>query len=82
MAFKMFDLDGDGSISIDEMRHMFSDKIVNSTAGEKLLEEIMNEVDANNDNVISYEEFNNAMTVILRKSVKTLEDGQEEKPAE
>ena len=73
----MFDLNGDGSISIDEMRHMFSDKIINSQAGEKLLEEIMNEVDANNDNVISYEEFNNAMTVLLRKSVKTLEEEQD-----
>ena len=79
MAFKMFDLDGDGSISIDELRHMFSDKIVNSSAGEKLLEEIMNEVDANNDNVISYEEFNHAMTVILRKSVKTIEEEGENK---
>ena len=44
--------------------------MINSLAGEKLLEEVMSEVDANNDNVISYEEFNNAMTVILRKSVK------------
>ena len=70
----MFDLNGDGSISIDELRHMFSDKIVNSQAGEKLLEEVMNEVDANNDQVISYEEFNNAMTAILRKSVKTISE--------
>ena len=74
IAFKMFDLNGDGSISIDELRHMFSDKIVNSQAGEKLLEEVMNEVDANNDQVISYEEFNNAMTAILRKSVKTISE--------
>ena len=70
----MFELNGDGSISIEEMRAMFSDKIINSKAGEKLLEEVMSEVDKNNDNVISYEEFNHAMTVILRKSIKTISD--------
>ena len=44
--------------------------MINSQAGEQLLLEVMSEVDANNDNVISYEEFNNAMTILLRKSVK------------
>lgn len=31
----------------------------------------MNEVDKNKDNVISYEEFNNAMTSVLKKSVNS-----------
>jgi len=30
----------------------------------------MNEVDKNNDNEISYEEFNDALTVFLKNSVK------------
>ena len=35
---------------------------------EKLLKEIMNEVDKNHDNLISFDEFNDALTDLLHKS--------------
>ena len=70
----MFDVDKDGRISIQELKGMFSIKasINGSLAGEKILRDIMNEVDKNNDNFISYEEFNDALTLFLKNSVKWL----------
>ena len=68
----MFDVNKDGRISIQELKSLFSIKsaVNGSLAGEKILKDIMNEVDKNNDNEISYEEFNDALTVFLKNSVK------------
>lgn len=70
----MFDANKDGRISIQELKSLFSIKsaVNGSLAGEKILKDIMNEVDKNNDNEISYEEFNDALTVFLKNSVKWL----------
>ena len=68
----MFDLNHDGQISIDELKAMFSDNIINSQSGTELVKMIMDEVDKNHDNCISHEEFNDAMTAVLRASVKEL----------
>ena len=54
--FTMFDLDGDGFISFDELEYMFKNNL-NYNASDKFLQEIMEEVDQNNDNQISFEEF-------------------------
>jgi hypothetical protein len=49
---------------------MFADNIINSKSGDEMVAMIMDQVDKNHDNLISHEEFNDAMTDILRASVK------------
>lgn len=64
-AFKMIDQDNSGLITVDELKAVFD------TGGDKkdnsLWIEIMKEVDQNGDGQISYEEFTDAMTEILKK---------------
>ena len=60
----MFDTDGDGTVTKDELKEVFGGGHV-SQRGEAVWDEIMNEVDKNNDGVISFEEFENAMKVVL-----------------
>merc|ERR1711998_392681 len=52
-AFRIFDLDGDGVISKEELRHILIDESDNTkikkVAGERILSEMMSEVDANGD---------------------------------
>ena len=64
----MFDLDQDGKISVPELKNMFSQKsALNSPLhGEKIINEVMKEVDKNNDGSISYEEFNDAITGLFK----------------
>ena len=47
-AFQIFDKDGDGSISREELKQVFGDGHV-SMRGEQVWDEIMNEVDKNQD---------------------------------
>jgi calcium-dependent protein kinase len=53
-AFKMFDKDGGGTISIEEIKEVLS---FGQNLDEKLIQQIINQVDANGDGEISYEEF-------------------------
>lgn len=66
-AFKMLDVDNSGMITVDELKAVFD------THGDKKDEtlwlEIMKEVDKNNDNQISFEEFTDVMTQLLKKQL-------------
>jgi len=53
-AFKMFDKDGGGSISIDEIKQVLS---FGQTLDEEVVAQIIKQVDANGDGEISYDEF-------------------------
>lgn len=53
-AFKMFDKDGGGSISTDELKQVLS---FGQTLDEAVVAQIIAQVDANGDGEISYEEF-------------------------
>jgi calcium-dependent protein kinase len=53
-AFKMFDKDGGGSISIDEIKQVLS---FGQNLDEEVIAQIIKQVDANGDGEISYEEF-------------------------
>jgi len=53
-AFKMFDKDGGGSISIDEIKQVLS---FGQTLDEDVIAQIIKQVDANGDGEISYDEF-------------------------
>ena len=72
-AFQMLDLNGDGSISKDELKAVFGGGAV-SQRGEQVWDEIMAEVDKNNDGEISYGEFTEAMTAVLQQRA-TFADG-------
>ena len=54
-AFKMFDTDNSGSISPQEIKDALGQ------LDEKLVQSIIDEVDANGDGEISYEEFEKMM---------------------
>lgn len=53
-AFKMFDKDGGGSISTDEIKQVLS---FGQNLDEALIEQIIKQVDENGDGEISYDEF-------------------------
>jgi calcium-dependent protein kinase len=60
-TFKMFDKDGNGSISLDEIRSILG----NNFTDQKALEGIIKEVDSNGDGEISLSEFKEIMTKLL-----------------
>lgn len=49
---------------------MFSEKVIgaDNNIGNEMIDEIMKEVDRNNDDSISHEEFNAALTHILTRT--------------
>ena len=53
-AFKMFDKDGGGSISTDEIKQVLA---FGQNLDEKVIAEVIKQVDANGDGEISFEEF-------------------------
>ena len=64
----MFDANKDGRISTLEIKELFASP--ETEGNDNMLQEVMSEVDKNNDNFISYEEFNDAMTEMLKRSIK------------
>ncbi|XP_066497762.1 calcium-binding protein 5b [Hoplias malabaricus] len=55
-AFKEFDMDGDGSITIDELRHAMQ-KLLGETTNRKEIEAVVREADNNGDGTVDFEEF-------------------------
>lgn len=82
--FNMFDIDKDGTINKNELQQIFSKEKVGifkslsagpsdngqDDEGAKIIMEIMAEVDRNNDDIITYEEFNAALTKQLKDGIK------------
>jgi len=64
-AFNLFDIDGNGQITMDEIKRVFS---ANDQADENMWAEIIREVDEDGDNQISFEEFKNMMLKFYLKS--------------
>jgi calcium-dependent protein kinase len=56
-AFRVFDRNGDGQISEEELKAVLNDGDVESVAGAKAIAEMMKKVDTDGDNMISFEEF-------------------------
>ena len=65
IAFKMFDKDGDGKISIDELKQVFNSSMMNNELDKQVWDQLISEVDKDGDNSISYEEFHEAMTASI-----------------
>ena len=53
-AFKMFDKDGGGTISVDEIKQVLS---FGQNLDEEVVNQIIKQVDENGDGEISYDEF-------------------------
>jgi len=56
-AFRVFDRNGDGHISKDELKQVLSNSEVEDALGAKAIAELMLEVDSNGDGIIDFEEF-------------------------
>merc|ERR1712032_866335 len=56
-AFRLFDRDGDGKISKEELKTVLENGDVSSVMGEMCAEEIMQEVDTSGDGLIDFSEF-------------------------
>jgi len=67
-AFKIIDRDASGMITIDELKAAFDTQ--GTKKDQALWEDIMQEVDKDNDNMISLEEFMDSMTAFLKKDVE------------
>lgn len=62
----MMDVDGDGTLTKDELMQVFGDANV-TERGEQIWDEIVASVDSNNDGIIDFEEFERAMKSVLRQ---------------
>ena len=56
-AFRVFDRNGDGKISQDELKLVLGDGDVAGQLGQTLAAQLMGEVDGNGDGHIDFEEF-------------------------
>ncbi|MDP6869211.1 MAG: EF-hand domain-containing protein [Candidatus Poseidoniaceae archaeon] len=73
MAFNMLDLDGDGSISVDEIG-IFLPTIGAGLVTKDQIQQMISGADKNNDGTISYEEF----VVALKEQIELTEEEPEE----
>ncbi|XP_010743430.1 calcium-binding protein 5b [Larimichthys crocea] len=55
-AFREFDIDGDGSITSDELRHAMI-KLLGEQTSKHEIEEVVREADNNGDGTVDFEEF-------------------------
>lgn len=61
-AFKMFDKDGGGTISPEEIKEVLG---FGSSINQKLIDDIIKEVDENGDGVIQFDEFVHMMRKLV-----------------
>jgi calcium-dependent protein kinase len=65
-AFKFFDKDGSGEITIDELKTVFCiGKDKNREVSEKLLNDLVDKIDTDGNKEISYQEFKDMMKKII-----------------
>jgi calmodulin len=66
-AFSLFDKDGDGTITIDELSIVM--KSIGQASSLEAVKEMINEIDDDNDGEVSYEEF-------LKLMARKMKDGE------
>ena len=65
-AFRYFDKDDSGEITFDEIENLFTQSIPDKTKVHETLKKIIQEVDKNNDDKITFEEF----SIVMKKMIK------------
>lgn len=73
VAFKIFDADGNGSITLDELQAVFAGGNASGKT-EDVWNEIMASADANGDGEIDYNEFENSMMDVLKHRASFLQN--------
>lgn len=68
-AFQLIDTDNSGTITIEELQAAFEPD--GKKKGSDLWREIMAEVDKDGDNTISYKEFSDCMTAVLKNKMSS-----------
>ena len=71
IAFKMFDQDGNGSISMDELKSVFASGSASGKT-EDVWQQIIASADTNQDGVIDFSEFEAAMMDVLKQRATCL----------
>jgi calcium-dependent protein kinase len=66
-AFRYFDKDGSGEITFDEIEAVFKESVADKNKVHESLSQIIKEVDANGDGIISFNEFSDIMKKMLKK---------------
>ena len=65
-AFRYFDKDDSGEITFDEIENLFTQSIPDKSKVHETLKNIIQEVDRNNDDKITFEEF----AIVMKKMIK------------
>ena len=65
-AFRYFDKDGSGEITFDEIEAVFKESVQDKSNVHDSLKKIIDEVDANGDGIISFNEFADIMKKMLK----------------
>lgn len=63
--FRQIDADNDGNISKEELKNIFGGSFVSDERGEQVWDEIMGQVDKDQDGLISFDEFTEAMRDVI-----------------
>ena len=71
IAFKMFDQDGNGTLSMDELKSVFASGSASGQT-ESVWQQIIDSADTNKDGVIDYSEFEAAMMDVLKQRATCL----------
>jgi len=65
MSFRFFDKDDNGEITFEEIKSVFEKNFRKEININKIIKDIISQVDTNNDGKISYEEFVKMMKTML-----------------
>ena len=71
IAFKMFDQDGNGTLSMDELKSVFASGSASGKT-EEVWQQIIASADTNKDGVIDFSEFESAMMDVLKQRATCL----------
>ena len=65
-AFRYFDKDDSGEITLDEIKELFYDSIPDKKQVNEYIDAIIKEVDLNNDKKVSFDEFSDVMKTMIK----------------
>ena len=66
-AFRYFDKDDSGEITLDEIKELFYDSIPDKKQVNEYIDAIIKEVDLNNDKKVSFDEFSDVMKTMIKQ---------------